>query len=177
MEKLFVENLNNPLSFRLPWKVFLWGTYCDWRFGSFLDCQPLLILANWNPCSTWFHFHFSVRRWLECGFHSAPSCILIAFAYCTDHKCIKPGQNSQLMLQHVCTHICPHTHIRQIVMAIVYYLFIALLINCRLYLCQFFTHPPTSPFALAARCPFFWMTWGLANNTCKTQLKKYVHQS
>lgn len=110
MEKLFVENLNNPLSFPLPWKVFLWGTYCDWRFGSFLDCQPLLILANWNPCSTWFHFHFSGRRWLECGFHSAPSCILIAFAYCTDHKCIKPGQNSQLMLQHVCTHICPHTY-------------------------------------------------------------------
>jgi len=127
-------------------ECLFWGTY---TFPSWC-WQPILILVNWNPCSTWFHFEFS--------FHSAPSCILIAFAYCTDHKCIKPGQNSQLMLPHIRIPIRIRTHIRRLVMAIVYCLFIALLINCRLYLCQFFR--PIRPLHLfpcqfLCTCPFF----------------------
>jgi len=156
--------VENSLSFGFPRKqtnasfeghIYIFPSWC-W--------QPILILVNWNPCSTWFHFEFS--------FHSAPSCILIAFAYCTDHKCIKPGQNSQLMLPHIRIpiRIRIRTHIRRLVMAIVYCLFIALLINYRLYLCQFFR--PSRPHHLfpcqfVCTCPFLWMTWGLVNNTCK----------
>lgn len=115
--------------------------------------------------------------WVD-GFRSAPPCILIAFAYCTlTINTLSLARTPQLMHSH--SRISSHPGS---VMDFVYCLFIALLINCRLYLCQFrfplpkATHLCTSPLVSRTRtwprpwpglgiCPFFlWMTGGLVNN-------------